>query len=552
MFSDKPAVLELAALLKAHGIRRIVLSPGSRNAPIVRTLASDPFFDCHAVTDERSAAFYAMGLAMDDGRPAVVCCTSGTALLNFHSAVAESFYQQIPLIVISADRPEAWIGQMDGQTLPQAHVFGPLVKASFAVPNVKTAEERWQANRQINEAILKASAAPCGPVHLNIPISEPFFATPVTELPQTRVIRRVASVDEFLATPALVDTLVSARRRWLIAGQRLPGKALSEKAAAPYVGFAEHLANRVIPDAFDRLDPLFLSLTDDERTDRAPDLVITFGGHVVSKQLKRYLRQVRPANHWHISPDGAVADVFQCQTLAVAADPLDFLEKVATLFPDHDAADAERARWQAYTDRLPAPDFAYSEMQALGALMATLPAEAVLHLGNSSVVRYAEHFPVPDGVPCYCNRGTSGIDGSLSTAVGFAATNNKLNFIPIGDLSFFYDMNALWSVEGNPRIRILLLNNAGGEIFHGLPGMQVGDGPGRFITADHDASAAAWAKSRGFTYLAAKNENETQAALRALTDPDASRPMLLEVFTDKTQDIAILREWLERVKKAAL
>ena len=551
MFSDKPAVLELAALLKAHGINRIVLSPGSRNVPIVRTLASDPFFDCHAVTDERSAAFYAMGLAMEDGRPAVVCCTSGTALLNFHSAVAESFYQQIPLIVISADRLEAWVGQMDGQTLPQAHVFGSLVKASFAIPNVQNAEDRWQANRQINEAILKAAAAPCGPVHLNIPISEPFFATPVTELPEVRVIRRAASVNDFLADKTLVNTLLTARRRWVVAGQRLPGKALSERAVALYVGFAEHLANRVLPGAFNRLDPLFMSLTDEERAERAPDLVITFGGHVVSKQLKRYLRQVRPTNHWHVSPDGAVADVFQCQTLAIAADPLDFLEKVADLFPAASDAADERTYWRAYTDRLPAPDFAYSEMKALGQLMENLPKDSVLHLGNSSVVRYAEHFPVPEGVPCYCNRGTSGIDGSLSTAVGYAAVNGKLNFIPIGDLSFFYDMNALWSVEGNAGIRILLLNNAGGEIFHALPGMQVGDGPGRFITADHDASAAAWAKSRGFDYLAATNDRETEEALRIFTKPEADRPMLLEVFTDKTRDIEILRGWLDRVKKAA-
>lgn len=552
MFSDKPAVLELAALLKAHGINRIVLSPGSRNVPIVRTLASDPFFDCHAVTDERSAAFYAMGLALEDGRPAVVCCTSGTALLNFHSAVAESFYQQIPLIVISADRPEAWIGQMDGQTLPQPHVFGSLVKASFAIPNVQSAEDRWQANRQINEALLKASAAPCGPVHLNIPISEPFFATPVTELPETRVIRRVASVDEFLTNEKLVKTLRTSACRWLIAGQRPPGRALSPKVVAPYVGFAEHLSNRVIPGAFRRLDPLFMSLTDEERTQSVPDLVITFGGHIVSKQLKRYLRQVRPANHWHVSPDGAVADVFQCQTLAVTADPIDFLEKIAELVSLKDSATAERERWSAFTNRLPAPEFAYSEMKALGGLMAKLPANAVLHLGNSSVVRYAEHFSVPHGVSCYCNRGTSGIDGSLSTAVGYAAANKKLNFIPIGDLSFFYDMNALWSVNGNANIRILLLNNAGGEIFHALPGMQVNDGPGRFITADHDASAAAWAKSRGFEYLAATNDEETENALTVFTKAEADRPMLLEVFTDKTRDIEILREWLDLVKTVAL
>ena len=220
MYTDKRNILQLAALLKEHGIRNVVLCPGSRNIPIVQTLANMADFSCHAVTDERSAGFFALGLALHAGAPAAVCCTSGTALLNLHPAVAEAFYQQVPLVVISADRPQAWIGQMDGQTLPQPGVFGTLVKKSVNLPEVQTDEDEWYCNRLINEALLELNHHGKGPVHINVPVSEPFFKLPVTELPEVRVISRYQGLNVYDKDyRPLIERMNRYRRRMAVAGQ---------------------------------------------------------------------------------------------------------------------------------------------------------------------------------------------------------------------------------------------------------------------------------------------------------------------------------------------
>ena len=197
MYSDKKNILQLVALMKAHGIRKIVLCPGSRNAAIVHTLTNIEDFTCYSITDERSAGFFAIGLSLQGGEPTAVCCTSGSALLNLHPAIAEAYYQQIPLIVISADRPAAWIGQMDGQTLPQPNVFGSLVKMSVNLPEIHTEEDEWHCNRLVNEAILETTHHGKGPVHINVPISEPIYRFTAKELPQVRVMTRYQGLNVY-------------------------------------------------------------------------------------------------------------------------------------------------------------------------------------------------------------------------------------------------------------------------------------------------------------------------------------------------------------------
>ena len=220
MYTDKKNILQLVALLKAHRIQKIVLCPGSRNIPIVQTLVNIPEFTCYPVTDERSAGFFALGLALNGGSPAAICCTSGTALLNIHPAVAEAFYQQVPLVVISADRPAAWIGHMDGQTLPQPGVFGSLVKKSVNLPEVQSEEDEWYCNRLINEALMELDHHGKGPVHINVPISEPFFKLPVTELPEARVITRYQGLNVYNKDyQPLIDRLNRYQRRMVVVGQ---------------------------------------------------------------------------------------------------------------------------------------------------------------------------------------------------------------------------------------------------------------------------------------------------------------------------------------------
>ena len=542
MFTDKKNVLQLAALLAAHGIRKIVLCPGSRDIPLVRTFAAMPEkFTCYAVTDERSAGFFALGLSLHDGRPVAVCCTSGSALLNLHPAVAEAFYRQVPLVVISADRPAAWIGQMDGQTLPQSGVFGSLVKKSVSLPEVRSEEDEWHCNRLINEALLETCHHGRGPVHINVPISEPFFDCPVEALPPARVITRQDNHFE-----ELTKRLKQLPRRMLLIGQGNPGETLPTNLEDAFACFASHPAN--YPGAAIRnVEPLISALSPETKEVLRPDLVITCGGHVLSKRLKQYLRSYPPKEHWHIAPSGEVVDLFGALTVLVEAEPADFFRQVLPA-PSEETTDYAR-RWTSLSEAIPQPAFLYSEMGAIGEVMRRLPAPCALHLANSSVVRYAQLFPLPDGVEVFSNRGTNGIEGSLSAAVGYAAASGKLNFVFIGDLSFFYDMNALWNPHGGKNLRILLLNNGGGEIFNALPGLRLTDENRRYVLGTHQTSAQGWAGDSGFDYLYARNGEELAAFLPRFTAPDTTCPMLLEVFTDKDRDVQLLREYYHRLDK---
>lgn len=554
MYTDKKSILQLAALLKAHGIRKIVLCPGSRNIPIVQTLANIPDFTCYPMTDERSAGFFALGLALHGGTPAAVCCTSGTALLNLHPAVAEAFYQQVPLVVISADRPAAWIGQMDGQTLPQPGVFGSLVKKSVDLPEVDSEESEWYCNRLINEALLELNHHGKGPVHINVPISEPFFKLPVTELLEVRVITRYQGLSVYDKDyQPLIDRLNRYQRRMAVVGQMnliyLFDKRYTKMLYKHFAWFTENISNQTVPGVPIRnIEPLLCSMNFETQQKMRPELLITYGGHIISKRLKKFLRRHPPVEHWHIAPDGEVVDLYGSLTTVIEMDPFEFLEKIAPMMENR--TPEYPRQWEALSKAIPQAQFDYSEMSAIGAVIKNLPAPCSLHLANSSVVRYAQLFDIPANVEILSNRGTNGIEGSLSTALGYATASDKLNYLFIGDLSFFYDMNALWNSNYGANIRILLLNNEGGEIFHALPGLELHENARRFVTATHCTTAKAWAEDRGFEYLSARNSEELNTAVTVFTQASVTnRPMLLEVFTDKNLDIEMLKEYYHNLKK---
>lgn len=554
MYSDKKNILQLVALLQAHGVTRVVLCPGSRNAPIVHTLVGHPAFTCYSVTDERSAGYFAMGLALHGGQPAAVCCTSGTALLNLHPAVAEAFYQKVPLVVISADRPASWIGQMDGQTLPQPGVFNTLVKKSVNLPEISTSEDEWHCNRLINEALLELNHRGKGPVHINVPISEPLFHFTEDILPEVRVITRYQGLNIYDRDyNQLIDRLNKYNKRMVIVGQMnliyLFEKKYSKLLYKQFAWFTEHLGNQTIPGIpLKNFDAALYAMPDEMKEKMTPELVITYGGHIVSKRMKKYLREHPPKEHWHVSADGEVIDLFQgALTTVIEMDPFEFLEKIAFLL-DNRTPEYPRM-WENYCKSLPEPELAYSEMSAIGALIKALPEQSALHLANSSAVRYAQLFTIPDTVEVCCNRGTSGIEGSLSTAVGYAAASTKLNFVVIGDLSFFYDMNALWNNHFGSNLRILLLNNGGGEIFHTLPGLDMSGTSHRFVTAVHKTSARGWAEERGFLYQKVEDEAQLTEAMATFTQPELlTQPVLMEVFTNKNKDARILKDYYHNLR----
>ena len=553
MYSDKRSILQLAALLKAHKIRKIVLCPGSRNAAIVHTLANIEDFTCYSVTDERSAGFFAIGLSLQGGGPAAICCTSGSALLNLHPAVSEAFYQQIPLIIISADRPAAWIGQMDGQTLPQPNVFGNLVKMSVNLPEVNTDEDEWYCNRLINEAILETNHHGKGPVHINVPLSEPIYRFTAKTLPEARVITRYQGLNVYDRDyKELINKLNQANKRMIIVGQMNLIYQFDKKYVKPlcknFVWLTEHLGNQTTPGLAIKNFDVAVSAMDEVRQEQmTPELLITFGGHIISKQMKKYLRNHPPKEHWHITPDGKVADLFGCLTTIIEMDPFEFLEKIAFLLEGNPTN--YPLMWENWCKIIPEPSLPYSQISVTGDLIKALPAPCSLHLANSSTVRYAQLFTLAKGVEVCCNRGVNGIEGSLSSAIGYASASTQTNFILIGDLSFFIDMNALWMSHLRNNVRILLFNNEGGEIFHTLPGMDKTDKSRPFITAEHQTSAKGWAEERGFQYIKVRDDEEWQDALKVFASPkEQERPMLLEVMTDKSEDTRLLREYYKSVK----
>ncbi len=543
MYSDSFAARALTALLPAHGVRRAVVCAGSRNAPLAHCLASSPDIETWPAVDERSGAFQALGLAQASGEPAAVCVTSGSALLDAAPALAEAFYQEIPLVLVSADRPSAWIDQRDGQTMRQTGALAHVTRRSVQLPEGDGAEARWQLNRLLNEALLAALGPVPGPVHINVPLAEPLFGFSEPGLPEVRVIRRTFA-RRFSLPPDAVGEWRASRRVLILAGQLPPDHGLSPLLkilmSRGVVAGAEHLGN--LGDLCLEDDPgrrpadcldLLSALPEKRLRALAPDLVITLGGHLFSKRLKFFLRKVPGLRHWHVSADGSLPDLFQKLTRGLAGTARAVLEALAEApAPASDPGFARAWREEGARARkkiAAEPLSGWSDPSVFKAFLAALPPDCALHIGNSSPLRNAQFFSLPRGTRVYANRGINGIDGTLSAALGNAQADARPLFCCLGDLSFFYDQNALWRETLPANLRVLLFNNGGGAIFRTLPGL---DSPhtARFIAGTNAWTAEQTAARAGLRHLRAASSAELAGVLpRFISEPG---PSLLEVRTE--------------------
>lgn len=566
MYSTKQSILQLVALLKAHHIQHIVISPGSRNAPIVETLIQDSYFKCYTVVDERSAAFFAIGVILQTGKPTVVCCTSGTALLNFSSAVAEAYYQQLPLIVVSADRPQAWIGQMDGQTLPQPNAYKSMAKLSVQLPEIKDETDLWYCNRLINEALIVTNnpkSAP-GPVHINIPLSEPLFEFSIETLPS---VRKIEALPTSLATDyqAILNLFNKHTKFMLVVGQTSPLSPLHSILAKhsqhdQFVIITEHLANGNPSTKCTNFDEIIYALPQDEWINYAPEVLITCGGHIVSKRFKQFIRTNPPKIHLHISESGEMPDLYQALTHTAQIEIAPFIEKLLSYDETLVKKESKQfsKQWGDYSTMIEQQakryiaDIPYSDLYVMQTLMRRFPDNVSLHLGNSSTVRNAQLFRLlSKDIKVYCNRGTNGIDGSMSTAVGYSAVAHNITLLIIGDLSFFYDVNALWNMQLKGNLRILLLNNGGGEIFHLLHGLNKTDALNKFIACKHETSAKGWCESMNLHYIGAANKDDLLSATDQFLNEttENNRPIVLEVFTSQEINTKVLKSYYNNLKQ---
>ena len=532
MYSDKINVNILTSLMVAHGVRTVVVCPGSRNAPLAHNFASCPEMYCVAATDERSAGFYALGLALASERPVAVCVTSGSALLNLAPAVAEAYYREVPLLVISADRPLAMINQLQGQTLLQAGALGMMVKATMQLPEPHNEVERWHCNRLVNEAMIKMLLHGGGPVHINVPISEPLYNFAVEELPEERKISMAAaSADKALLTAIAAD-FAKARKPLIVVGQmerREWHKAAEavEKLETRAVVLAEKLSDdseRQLP----ALDMLVERMAD--AADYQPDYIIYIGGNMVAKAMRQFLQQTKPRRSIVVNEAGEVADVMMNATDIVEAKPSEMLRALASAV----SSDKEASAWIESWQRLKAEAIEQAneatgnwQNEAIREFFHAIRGKEMnVHVANSLSVRmalkYADRY-------LYVNRGVNGIEGSLSTAAGFSIMSACPVTCIIGDLSFFYDANALWNQGLCGNFRILLLNNKCGGIFSKFE--QLADSPAcdSYVMAKHNATAEGVCMQNNVVYRKAQTDDQIRDGISWLIDEKSPRPMLLEV-----------------------
>ncbi len=564
MFANIPSVNTLTALLVAHQVRYAVLCPGSRNAPIVHNLCLCESITCYPVTDERSAGFFALGIALAKKTQVAVCVTSGSALLNLAPAVAEAYYQHLPLIVISADRPEAWIDQLDGQTMRQPGALACCVNKFVSLPSVINGDTgRWHCNRLVNEALLATKFPFDGPVHINVPIAEPLFDFSAKDLPAERVIcRRIARGGE--CAERVVDLWMSAKRPMIIIGQ-FAGRddtACEREYLQSAVNLLSHrgvcLAEKLcwLTPFIQNVDEAVAAVAADDRY--WPDLIVYGGGTVVSKRMKAFLRRCIEAKTVMVSPDGEIRDVtMHADEVVQLRDLYDLMKTLAHRVQAGDCTEDESTvaetvksqieyyqLWQNLLDWVSKTrdeyEPPYSQMAAVRYLeqqLEDMDYGYAVHYANSSAVRlaniYADH-------PVYCNRGVNGIEGTLSTAAGFSAATDDMVLCVIGDLSFFYDQNALWNKNLRGNLRILLLNNAEGGIFRQLNGLTESQALRPFVNGAHHTSAQGICEQSDIGYMKAHNISEMQVGIVRLLTEQTNRPILLEVFTDPDTDTSAL------------
>ncbi|WP_373511756.1 2-succinyl-5-enolpyruvyl-6-hydroxy-3-cyclohexene-1-carboxylic-acid synthase [Persicitalea sp.] len=519
-------LIDLAQLCHLHGVTQAVISPGSRSAALTLAFARNPNIECQVVMDERAAGFVALGMAQQLKKPVVLICTSGSAAYNFAPAVAEAYFQQIPLVVLTADRPKEWIHQNDGQTIYQTEIYGKHVKEFWELPaDYSHPDAVWFINRSVNEAMLTTQEFPSGPVHINVPIREPFYPKKEEEFSPSdniRVIRRTRTIAK-IGNETWQELMMEWERseKILIAvGQQSLNEDLnfhlltiSEKLHLPILG--DVISNLNNTEHFFSKHDLFLS--DNNNHELIPDLLITIGQSFISKNLKQFLRNHPPKYHWHISEDKHVIDTFQILTQQVVVSPNSFLLNL------HESINSEGGRFMdkedKYKNYLAAwmkeeqkvtkllDDFlqnltTLNDITAVHFVLKQIPDSSTLHLANSMSVRYANILGIDkQNVEVFCNRGTSGIDGCVSTAIGAAMLSDQPVYLIVGDVAFFYDRNGLLIENFPDNLKIILLNNAGGTIFRAIEGPASQPELEEYFETQHNFNALRTADDSGITYL---------------------------------------------------
>jgi len=545
-----PLAQSIIEICKAKGLTDIVISPGSRNAPLTIGFANNSDFKCYSIADERCAAFFALGMAQQMKKPIAIVCTSGSALLNYYPAVAEAFYSQIPLVIISADRPTEKIDIGDGQTIRQRNVYENHILYSANL----TEEASHENDLKISDAITLALNKK-GPVHINAPFEEPLYET-ATALSVVPIISKTVFESPIFEEDLsqYISQWNASKKKLVLVGVNDPNliddSIINQLANDPsVVVFTETTSNLHHPNFADNIDTLITPFADEDFKDFQPEILLTFGGMVVSKRIKAFLRKYRPKAHWHIDTLRAY-DTFSALTKHFKTDPneffKDFLSKVKNTDSNYNQKMQElralrKKKHDLYLSKIPFSDFTVFEK-----VIPSLPKNSQLQISNSSAIRYAQLISIDSTIEVFCNRGTSGIDGSTSTAIGAAFASKKQTVLITGDISFLYDSNALWNTYIPNNFKIILINNGGGGIFRILPGHQETPVFNTFFETSHCLTAEHLAKMYQFEYFTASDYKSLETSLNEFYSEN-EKPSILEIFTPTLENDKILLQYFKEL-----
>lgn len=550
-YSKKLNVQLIAETFKAFGIEHIVLSPGSRNGALATHFTHHSDFKTYSIVDERSAGFVALGMAQQLRKPVVVCCTSGSALVNYYPAVTEAFYQNVPLIVVSADRPEHLVDNFDGQTIRQKNTLD-----AHSYHSTQLTEDESTQSVTDNLGLIKKAVISClqnsGPVHINMPFSEPLYEFQDTidisfekfKIPQKE--KPEINVEE------LAEKWNNSTKKLVIVGLQYPDEELNEcmKKLADdesVVILTETTSNLHSKRFFNKIDSVIYSMQDETLVDLKPEILLTIGQNVVSKKIKAFIRNHPPQQHWHLDKFWH-PDTFQCLTDKIQNDPVDFLEKFVPkiyqqnshYFNDWNSIRIEKEIHQKeFTQKSDFSDFKVFEK-----LIESFPEKAQIQYGNSSVIRYAQLFDHSASNGIFANRGTSGIDGSTSTAAGASMVNGKQTVLVTGDISFFYDSNGLWNNYLPNSFRIIMINNGGGNIFKIIPGPENSGVVEQVFETRHHLSANHLAEMFGFEYIVVNSMEELNSEIDGFY-LNSEKPKIMEINTSGVENSEVMRAYFE-------
>lgn len=565
--TDHEACAELVEVLAGQGVRNVVISPGSRNAPLIVAFAREKRIEKHVIVDERSAAFAAVGIAQSTGEPVAVVCTSGSAVLNYAPAASEAYYRQLSLIFISADRQAEWIDQNDSQTIRQPGALAGVVKHTCNIPSdTNGANASWWINRMVNEAAIIAGRAPKGPVHINVQLAEPLCGTQSRTSGKARIIENVEVLHHprYDIVDDCIDAICLTKRVMIVAGVMPYDKELERVLATlslkhNVVVLTETISNISGERIITTIDRTLTAIPTGKTADFAPELLITIGGALVTRMLKNFLRSYPPQEEWRIGIDHNVIDTMQHLTKRIEVEPAEFFRqiyagiehdsghKVKSSYAEmwRDATNVAKERHKSYISTAP-----WCDLKAFAQLLPIIPKGTDLHLSNGTCIRYAQLFETPQVHHCYCNRGVAGIDGSTSTALGSSlVTTDRLTLLITGDMSLSYDISGLASQYNSPRFKIVVMCNGGGGIFRFIKGPSELQELEQYFEVNRDLPIGKYAAAFGFSYHEAHSEAELEeAAVRFFADPSAA---MLAIYTPNTLNADVLRGYFASIRQNA-